>query len=558
MPHPKSRMFRKLVALLKFELEKLPENQPERNKRNIQQSRRRFIEHSAKAAIGVSLSVSMPAFLSSCRNTPSSASADTDAPPVVGEKPLDIAILGGGIAGLNCANHLLESGHDFKIFEAQKRVGGRILTHYNDPLGLGIYPEFGGDFIDTGHEDMLALAKEFGLELYDLEAEMKKDGLVKDVYLFNDKIFTEKDIIREFRKIAPKIAADYKSLGENYDTEAAKKFDLMPLSEYFASLKCAKWLKDVLIAGFVSEFGLDCNEQSTINFLDLIDPDTSGGFKIFGESDERFRIKGGNSKIIEGLEKKIGSDRILKRYEVTEVSEQDDGSYKISFTDQKPVLAGMVVCTIPFTILRKIKMSLKNISPEKQKCINELGYGMNTKLVLGYNERSWRSKENKAMGYLFHKDIVNGWDSSYNKLDNSDKAAFVCYFGGKFSVDLDGVAVRNPMSPPQHTWRTQLPEAKVDEFVNVLDKAFKNSKKHFNNKHIFVNWIDFPYTKGSYACYKPGQWTTIAGLEMQPVGKFLFAGEHCSAMFQGFMNGGAETGRHVAEAIKASVDAGTK
>jgi monoamine oxidase len=55
--------------------------------------------------------------------------------------------------------------------------------------------------------------------------------------------------------------------------------------------------------------------------------------------------------------------------------------------------------------------------------------------------------------------------------------------------------------------------------------------------------------KGSYACYKVGQWTTIAGAEIEPVGNLLFAGEHCSFDYQGYMNGGAETGRRAAESI---------
>jgi monoamine oxidase len=33
------------------------------------------------------------------------------------------------------------------------------------------------------------------------------------------------------------------------------------------------------------------------------------------------------------------------------------------------------------------------------------------------------------------------------------------------------------------------------------------------------------------------------------VGNLFFAGEHCSAYFQGFMNGAAETGRMAADAV---------
>src|SRR5690606_36306854 len=177
------------------------------------------------------------------------------------------------------------------------------------------------------------------------------------------------------------------------------------LSDYIASLDCVPWMKDLFTAAFTSEFGLDCTEQSTLNLLDMIDPDTSAGFKPFGNSDERYRIQGGNSKIIEGVTDKIGEERIETNYEVSVINENDEGVYQIKFANNEEVLARKIVCTIPFTILRKIKLNLKNISQEKKKCIDELGYGMNTKLVLGYNGTPWSEKPNPAMGYLFHKDI---------------------------------------------------------------------------------------------------------------------------------------------------------
>lgn len=90
---------------------------------------------------------------------------------------------------------------------------------------------------------------------------------------------------------------------------------------------------------------------------------------------------------------------------------------------------------------------------------------------------------------------------------------------------------------------------RVDQLVATIDKVFKHSKEKFKNKHVFVNWIEYPYVKASYTCYKVGQWTTLAGLEGQPIGNFFFAGEHCSAQFQGFMNGAAESGRLVAQSV---------
>src|SRR5690606_11870673 len=115
----------------------------------------------------------------------------------------------------------------------------------------------------------------------------------------------------------------------------------------------------------------------------------------------RYRIKGGNSEIIKGLAAKVGKDKIHNGYEVKSIVEQEDGSYLISFNNDEAIKSKAIVCTLPFTILRNLKLDLKSISAEKRKCIDELGYGKNTKLVLGYDSQPWRNKENNAMGYLF-------------------------------------------------------------------------------------------------------------------------------------------------------------
>lgn len=172
-------------------------------------TRRKFIANTTKGAISLGLAASLPALITSCGDGTTTSSNNSKSPTtnnnsIKKEDILDVAILGGGIAGLNCANHLLGSKLNFKLFEASKRFGGRILTHKNDSLGLGIFPEFGGDFIDSNHEDMLNLAKEFNLELIDLEKEQKEKKLIKDIYFFENKKIPEDKIIVEFKKIAKK------------------------------------------------------------------------------------------------------------------------------------------------------------------------------------------------------------------------------------------------------------------------------------------------------------------------------------------------------------------
>jgi monoamine oxidase len=64
--------------------------------------------------------------------------------------------------------------------------------------------------------------------------------------------------------------------------------------------------------------------------------------------------------------------------------------------------------------------------------------------------------------------------------------------------------------------------------------------------------------KGSYTCYRPGQFTTIAGNEGKPVGNLYFAGEHADSFYswQGFMEGAALSGLAAAAQILADVKVG--
>jgi monoamine oxidase len=84
-----------------------------------------------------------------------------------------------------------------------------------------------------------------------------------------------------------------------------------------------------------------------------------------------------------------------------------------------------------------------------------------------------------------------------------------------------------------------------------LEAAYPGVTATRNGSVERFHWPTYPFTLASYRCFRPGQWTTIAGSEILPVDRLFFAGEHTSYNFQGYMNGGAETGRRVAEAILA-------
>jgi len=97
-------------------------------------------------------------------------------------------------------------------------------------------------------------------------------------------------------------------------------------------------------------------------------------------------------------------------------------------------------------------------------------------------------------------------------------------------------------------------------FLTDLDLVFPgafSAATQIKNRFVahLEAWPSNPLSKGSYTCYRPGQFTTMAGLEGVPVKNLYFAGEHANSFYdwQGFMEGAALSGVDVAAAILRAV-----
>jgi monoamine oxidase len=310
-----------------------------------------------------------------------------------------IAIVGGGVAGLTAAYRLQEAGAKPVLFEGSSRFGGRMLTVYD--FYKGMFCELGGLFVDTGHEDLITLAGELGIEM------QKLAGEGEDLYYFGGAFHTPNDMIEAakqtgaFAPIAEKIAADAEKLtdkDENW-TEYAHELDQKSLKAYLDELrgKAEDWALDLLDVAYVGEYGLETEDQSCLNLVDFIATEMDQPFRIFGESDEAFRIKGGSSALIKALTTALdGKADMRLGHALTSLGTKDG---KIELTFAAPEGARIesfdaAIITVPFTNLREVKgLESLDLGEEKMKCIQELGYGTNAKVINGTTSRVWRSAE---------------------------------------------------------------------------------------------------------------------------------------------------------------------
>ncbi len=443
----------------------------------------------------------------------------------VSKNDIKIAIIGGGIAGLTAAHYLNKAGFKPTIYEAAKRTGGRIMS-VTGLLAEGITTELGGEFIDSSHQDIRALCEEFHLDLWDMRAvkEMKLNLIQHDFYFDKHRI-TEKTLIEAIKPYLAIIKqdADLVKTG-NYKNPVLIALDKLSLDEYLQKIGITGWFYDLLRISYTSEMGLESDVQNCLAFLELFDTNTFNGFDIYGESDEKYKVIGGNQKLVDALAKTL-ERQIEREYQLESLTEKGM-EYRLNFQNGKEIYADFVIITIPFSVLRYVKMNV-DMSPKKANCIKELSYGTNSKMFLGMNKRIWRDQG--FSGYVLSDLIHNGWDSSQMQHDNMGAGGYSIFFGGKMGKDLN--------------------DNQIEDYLNKLNQIYPTIKDQFNGKKGTFNWANSPQAKGSYACMTVGQKTTFGGVESEPINSILFAGEHCSKESQGYMNGGAETGRKAAEEL---------
>jgi monoamine oxidase len=447
---------------------------------------------------------------------------DAATPPVL--------IVGAGIAGLTAAYYLNRSGVPVRIVEASKRVGGRMLSQVK-ALGTETTVELGGEFIDSGHKNIRKLAQELGLVEVDLFTTDR--DLTKDVWFFKNRLITERELITPFIPLAKQIDRDVKAIGEvNYKSSniRAIKLDRTSISAYLDRYCPDPILRKFIEVAYTNEYGLEVNHQSAINLLLLIGKETNK-IEIFGSSDQRYQIRGGNQQIVDRLAAKL-SDRIETNTRLESIRTAKN-RYRVSLRQgdtSKEYTFDRVILALPFSILRQIDIGVR-LPAVKQAAIKEIGYGTNTKVITSYSDRLWRNKY-KSNGESFSDlDISETWEAS--RYAETKTGAITSFRGGDLGVKTG--------------------RSKPDEIANKLstqfDLIFPGVKDLSSTKAIVTNWIDSPYIRGSYSCYLVGQWTKFAGSEGERVGNLFFIGEHCSVDAQGYMEGGCVTGLMAAKAI---------
>jgi monoamine oxidase len=446
-----------------------------------------------------------------------------------------VAIVGAGLAGLTCAHRLTQHGVGCTVYEAHgSRIGGRCWTARE--FADGQAGEHGGEFIDTLHHHIRALAAELGLHLDDTIALGHRRRRRRDAYVFHGQTVTAAAAFAGSGLLTRRADADRRRIGHfgwQGATGAARALDEMTADEWLrdAAPGPAHEVLRTFTRQFMSEeYGLDPDHLSAITMMQ--EWSSSGP-----DSDERFHVHGGNDQIPHRLAAGLPAGTLRMGHPLTALRRTSTGYALTVDGHRADIRADLVVLCLPFTALRRLDISAAGFTARKRSCIAELGMGTDAKLLLQFH-RPLGAYDGFG-GELTDKD-VDTWSSS---LGENDRAGLLTvYSGGRYGA---GYPARSPHGPASATV--------ISRELARLGRALPGLAAGFNGHAWLDHWTSDPWTHGSYAAYMPGQFTRFFGLAGRAEGGVHFGGEHTCTEPEalGFMEGGVRSGQRCAREVLA-------
>jgi monoamine oxidase len=451
-----------------------------------------------------------------------------------------VAIVGAGLAGLACAYRLRQAGVTATVYEGNTRLGGRCWS-IRGAFAEGQTAEHGGELIDQSHKEIRNLAQELGLNLDNLLA-AEQNG-TEPFYYFGGTRQTFAETTDAVKKVWQTMHADLSAAGYpttyNSFTAAGYALDHMSILDWINTRVPGGHdspLGQLLDVAYNIEYGAEIVEQSSLNLLYLLGFSGQGQFRIFGASNEKYRVRGGNDQIVARLAQAVDG-QIETDAALAAIVRNSDGRYTLTFgtgRSTRSVTVEQVVLALPFSKLREVDWSKAGFVEPKTLAIKEYQVGANAKLQLQFTDRHWRALGNNGDSYA-DTGYQDTWEVT--RAQSGTAGILVDYTGGDTTRSQNGSAA----------------EQLAQRFLGQIAPVLPGLDQRWNHKVTFDYWPSNPWIKGAYSYWRVGQYTRFAGSEYERSGNCHFCGEHTSIDSQGYLNGAVETGQRAAADVLADL-----
>jgi monoamine oxidase len=401
-----------------------------------------------------------------------------------------VAVVGGGFAGLAAAVTLVDAGYDVTVFEARARVGGRVWSEPIDgPDGSGPIIERGAEFVLEGYDHMRRWLDRFGLNL----ANTGMSYYERDAYGVSD-------VTRDDMREAAQILASTPHEKSDSVGDVLARIDVRP--DVAAAVGARIQVS--------SAYGIDELNVSVIEHAASFAPVPS------------FRVATGNQSLAKAMADFLG-DRILLETPVIAIDWDATGATVL--TESAESAFDAVVVTIPLPHLREFDFT-PSLPQDRVEALARMTMGNAAKAHIRLGSAAPTSAV-LAVRDLFWCWTLTGGDGAVVPVLNT------------FAGSPESVSRLDTENGPA-TWAARLAEIRADLDLN-LESA------------VVTTWHDDPWARGAYSADTVRQRPGDPAIFSAPLGCLYFAGEHTAGEWSGLMEGALRTGARAAAELMAEM-----
>lgn len=439
---------------------------------------------------------------------------------------LDVIVLGAGASGLQAAWMLEQQGMTVKVLEGRKRVGGRIATLMDQPG----YPEMGFNSMADGYGRGIDAAQRAGVELVEVGARYR---LGKPALLWiNGKPLTREEWAAFPGNPFPD-ALKTTMPGELVAKLVAQR---NPLSDWTAWNDPANAGLDISLRDFLKAQGLSDeairigNEVSpyygtTAADVSALMLEFNDGFvkAQFAAGPRSLAVKGGNIKLAEGMARLLKGDVLLGKEVIAITSSA--ASATVHCRDGSQFTARKVVCSLPFSTLRKVKI-LPGLKGAQAQAVAGLPYQPLSMVFLTATAPFW-DEDGLAPG-MWTDGIAGNLMPQRFGSSPEEITGFIAQARGGLANQWDAMG-----------------KDAVFAAVTGAIEAMRPATKGKLRAAEFFSWKNEGFNLGDWAYFGPGHISGFVNHMAKPAGRIHFCGEHTATGARG-LEGAFESAERVA------------